>query len=308
MSDRGILIIGCGFTGAALAQRLAFKGEAVYGTTRTETQADVIRTRGAQAVMLDVSDLKPLKRLKGRVRAVVSLVPPKMDDSGGYTDAHGALVKELQGWKLDKLVYVSSTSVYGDRQGGRVDEHTPCTPDSPRGKARLEIETALLASDCPAIVVRPSGIYGRGRSQFERLIGGRVRLVAGGESLTNRIHVRDLAMIIDAAIERGQPGATYLASDEAPSRQVDVFNHLVETYEMPEPNHISLDEARIRMNRNVLAMVTGSKYIDASWTREQLGVTLRFPDYRRGLAEIWRHDSPALTESARAVHLTRSSS
>ena len=91
MSDRGILIIGCGFTGAVLAQRLAFKGEAVYGTTRTETQADVIRTRGAQAVMLDVSDLKPLKRLKGRVRAVVSLVPPKMDDSGGYTDAHGAL-------------------------------------------------------------------------------------------------------------------------------------------------------------------------------------------------------------------------
>lgn len=294
MTGRGVLIIGCGFTGAILAQRIAFQGEAVYGTTRTEAQADVIRTRGAQAVMFDVSDLTPLKRLKGRVRAVVSLVPPAMNADGTYTDAHQALAAELAGWDLDALVYVSSTSVYGDRQGGRVDEHTVCTPDSPRGAARLEIEQRLLASDCPAMVVRPSGIYGRTRSQFDRLLKGRVRLVAGGASLTNRIHVRDLAMIIDAAIHRGTPGETYLASDESPSRQVDVFEHLVSTYDMPPPKHISLDEARIRMNANVLAMVMGSKYIDASWTREALGVTLRFPDYISGLAEIWRHDGPEL--------------
>ncbi|MGB0588761.1 MAG: NAD-dependent epimerase/dehydratase family protein [Myxococcota bacterium] len=300
MANSGMLIVGCGFTGRLLAQQRAFEGHAVYGTSRTEEGANVIRTRGANAVVMNAPDFKAIDRIKGKVKALVTMMPPIMARDGSYTDHNAALMAHVRDWGLEAVVYVSSTSVYGDKQGAVVDEATPCTPDSPRGTARLEIEQQVLESGLPAMVVRPAGIYGRFRSQFDRFAGRRTRLIDGGQSYTNRIHVRDLAAIIAAACERGERGAIYLGTDARPSVQAEVAAHIVETYGLPAPAELSLAEARVRLSRDVLAMIMGSKQLDGSKTLERLGVTLRFPDYVAGLAEIWRFDEPAIRAAVAA--------
>ena len=294
MSSKGTLIVGCGFTGRVLAQQIAFSGRAAYGTSRSEAGASVIRTRGASAVIMEAPDFRPLAPLKGKVDALVTMMPPVMAKDGSYTDHNEALLHHVQSWGLRAIVYVSSTSVYGDHGGARVDESTPCNPDSPRGRARLEIEERILSSGLPTMVVRPSGIYGRFRSQFDRFAGRRTRLIDGGKAYTNRIHVRDLATIIEAALDRGVPGSVYLASDERPAIQAEVARHIVETYGMPAPAELSLNEARIRLSKDVFAMIMGSKQLDGTKTLDALGVSLRFPDYVSGLEAIWRFDEPTI--------------
>ncbi|MDP6945215.1 MAG: hypothetical protein QF464_13790, partial [Myxococcota bacterium] len=129
---------------------------------------------------------------------------------------------------------------------------------------------------------------------------GRTRLVDGGQAYTNRIHVRDLAAILEAACDRGKPGSVYLGTDARPATQAEVAEHIVETFGLPAPARLSLEEARVRMSRDVMAMITGSKRLDGSWTRSELGVTLRFEDFEAGLAEIWRFDAPAIQAAAAA--------
>ena len=301
MGNMGTLIVGCGFTGKILAQEIAFSGHAAYGTARTEAGANVIRTRGANAVVMDAPDFRPIDRMKGKVDALVTMMPPQMERGGGYIDHTKALLSHVEDWGLRSFVYVSSTSVYGDQGGARADEDTECRPDSPRGRARLEIEAQVLESSLPAMVVRPAGIYGRFRSQFDRLAGRRTRLIDGGQSYTNRIHVRDLATIIRAACERGEAGSIYLGTDARPALQAEVAQHIVDTYGLPEPAHLSLAEARVRLSKDVFAMIMGSKQLDGSRTLKQLGVTLRFPDYVAGLAEIWRFDGPAIKAAVAAA-------
>ncbi|MCA9518179.1 MAG: SDR family oxidoreductase [Myxococcales bacterium] len=299
--DKHVLIFGCGFTGTVLAQRLAFRGIPVVGTTRSEARASVIRTRGAQPVLFDTAapNWDVLAAWRGRVRALVHMVPPTMADAGAGSDAYDDVTAELlervEGWGLEALVYVSSTSVYGDHGGDVVTEATPCAPDSPRGRARREIEERVLGNGAvPATVVRPSGIYGPGRSQLHRMAAGRYRLIGEGEAITNRIHVADLAAIVDGALTRGEAGAVYLASDATPVTQREVAEHVTATYGLPAPPRMSLAEARVRLTKDVLAMMTSSKRLDASATLAALGVRLRYPSYREGLADVWLRERAAI--------------
>ncbi len=293
--DRTILILGCGFTGSVLAQRLAFAGRPVVGTTRSVEQASVIKSRGAEPILFDVRDgLQPLRRLRGKVGAVVSCIPPEVERDGSYRDATADLLQHFGPEGLDAFVYVSSTSVYGDQGGAVVTEDTPCTPTSPRGQARLEIEQQVLDAGAGSRVVRPAGIYGWGRSLLHRMAAGRHRMVGGGGAITNRVHVHDLAAILEAAIDRGRAGTVYLASDARPAPQREVAQHICDTYGLPWPQELSEAEARVRMTPSVFEMVTGSKRIDGSRTLEELGVTLRFPDYASGLANVWRSEGPEI--------------
>lgn len=299
MIDRGraVLILGCGFTGTELAQRLAFSGRPVFGTTRSPARVSIIRTRGAQPIVFDGRDTTPLKQIRGRVGAVVDCIPPRSGDNDD--DPTERLVEFFADEPIARFVYVSSTSVYGDKGGQRVTETTACTPDSPRGRRRLAAEERLLASRLPAVVVRAAGIYGPGRSFLHRLASGRTRLITDAEAYLNRIHVADLAALLEAAIDRGENGAIYLAADGTPATQRELVRFAVDSLGLPEPPHISSAEARIRYGQDGWRLLTSSKRLEPRWTLEQLGVALRYPDYRAGFADI-RRQEPDLGEVAPA--------
>jgi nucleoside-diphosphate-sugar epimerase len=254
----------------------------------------VIRSRGAKPLLLDTTDLSALDRVRGRVEAVVSCIPPRRREDGSFEDRHQEILDRVASEHLRAFVYVSSTSVYGDQGGATVTEQTPCTPDSPRGAARLRVEQTVLESGLPAMVVRPSGIYGPGRSQLHRIAAGRYRLVGEGAAVTNRIHVRDLTAILSAALKRGEPGQVYLASDAQPVSQREVADWIVQRWDLPAPVMMPMAEAKIRLGVDVFRMITASKRLDASRTLNALGVTLHHPDYRHGLEAIWRREGPAI--------------
>ncbi len=294
MKQKAVLILGCGYLGKMVAQKLAFAGRYVIGTARREAELQVIRTRGAEAVHVEGGDLGALERYRGRIHAVIQTIPPAADRP------EGPLIAQLHAWGVARAVYVSSTAVYGDRQGATVTELTPPAPDTPRAALRVAAEEAWLGGSIPACVVRPAGIYGPGRSLLHRLAARNHRVVAGTEATpTNRIHVSDLVAVTLAALE-ASPQQVFLGADGAPAPTAEVVAWAAERFGLPSSGTMAMDEARVRLDRETLAMFTHSRRVDPAWTLSTLRVRLQFPDYRAGLEAVWLRERQQLLAAAAA--------
>lgn len=286
--SEAVLILGCGFLGQTLAQKLAFRGVPVVGTARGEPQLGIIRTRGATPFKLEgdpATVQRALDRLPLRPGRVLMAIPP---DAG--LDA--PLAEKVGAWGLPagRVLYVSSTSVWGDQGGADVVEATPVHPETDKARQRLAAEAIWQAIG--ASVIRPAGIYGPGRSLLHRLAARRYRLIEDGGAVTNRIHVSDLAQLCEASWQR--PQGLWMGSDLTPVPQAEVAQWCVRELGLPAPAPISMAEARVRMDRETLSMFSQSKRLRPEATLEALGVTLRFPSYREGFSDIWRREKAAL--------------
>ncbi len=288
---KAVLILGCGYLGKMVAQKLCFGGRFVVGTARRDPELQVIRTRGAEAVFFDGRDLSGLERYRGRIEAVIQSVPPSAEAP------EGPLIAQLHAWGATRAVYVSSTAVYGDRGGEVVTEETPTNPDTPRAQLRRAAEEAWLGGPIPASVVRPAGIYGPTRSLLHRLAARSYRVIEGTEAtLTNRIHVSDLVAIVVGALA-ARPGQVFLGADGAPAPTAEVAAWCVGELGLPAPTTMPMAEARVRMDRDTLAMFTHGKRVDPAQTLATLGVRLQFPDYKAGLRSIWLREQAALRQA-----------
>ncbi len=292
-----LLILGCGFLGLVLAQKVSFKGVPVIGTARGEPHLSVIKTRGATAVRFEggpsiEADLSALDRTSGPVGKVVMSIPPE-------AGLDAVLAERVKSWGLapGRTLYISSTSVYGDHDGAEVTEATPPMPATDKAKARLAAEATWQAIG--ASVIRPAGIYGPGRSLLHRIAAGKHRLIDGGQTITNRIHVADLATLCEAALKT-TPGV-YLGADLAPTTQVEVANWATTELGLPAATPMSMAEAKVRMDKDTLAMFSQSKRLNPAATLAKLGVTLRYPTYREGFRDVWMRDKAALTALAASV-------
>ncbi len=280
----GVLILGCGFLGQVLAQRLTFKGIPVIGTARGEPQLGIIRTRGAQPLPFG-GDLSSLDKLTLKIDRVVMSIPPE-------AGLDRALSERVASWGVapGRSLYISSTSVYGDRGGDDTDETTPVNPQTPKAEARVEAER--IWQGVGASVIRPAGIYGPGRSLLHRIAMGKYRQVGDGQAIVNRIHVTDLAALCEKSL--AAPQGTWLGADLTPSPHTDVIVWACETFGLPVPPTMSMGEARIRMDRDTLAMFSQSKRLRAEHTLATLGVKLRYPSYREGFRDVWMRDKAQL--------------
>lgn len=280
----GVLILGCGFLGQVLAQRLTFKGVPVIGTARGEPQLGIIRTRGAQPLPFS-GELAALDKLTLKVDRVVMSIPPE----AGLDEA---LAERVASWGVapGKALYVSSTSVYGDRGGADTDEATPVNPQTP--KAQMRVEAERIWQKVGASVIRPAGIYGPGRSLLHRIAAGKYRQVGDGQAIVNRIHVNDLAALCEKSL--GAPQGTWLGADLAPTPHAEVITWLCETFGLPMPPVMPLAEARIRMDKETLSMFSQSKRLRPEATLSTLGVKLRYPSYREGFKDVWTRDKAQL--------------
>ena len=277
-----LLSLGHGYSAQALARRLLDDGWRVLGTTRSPEKAAEIRATGAEAVLWPPADPEAL------VAEATHLLASAAPDAGGDPVLRhcGAAIRAAAP-RIAWAGYLSTTAVYGDRQGGVVDEGSECRPSTARGCWRLEAERAWGATGLPLHVFRLAGIYGPGRGPFEKRRAGRAQRVVKPGQVFSRIHVEDIAAVLAASIERpAQPPypALYNVCDDEAAPPEDVIAHAARLLGLPVPPAVPFEAAELSaMARSFYAE---SKRVANRRIREELGVRLRYPTYREGLAAL----------------------
>jgi nucleoside-diphosphate-sugar epimerase len=231
------LIVGCGYLGERLAARWLAEGARVWGMVRTPARVARLTTAGVEPIMADVASAMPLPPLP-EVDTVVWSVGFDRTSGQTYRDVHVEGLRRL----LDaltgrpRLIFVSSTGVWGKVDGLRVDETTPAHPDREAGRVLLEAERLLGAHNRgPGTVLRLAGIYGPGRlPRVEDLRAGRP-LSADPDSWLNLIHVDDAATVVMAVAARALPGPLYVVSDGHPVLRREFYGHLATLIGSPPP-------------------------------------------------------------------------
>ena len=270
-----LLSLGHGYSADALARVLIPQGWSVIGTTRRAEKADRMRARGIEPLLWP-GDLGP-----ALARATHLLVSAGPDASG---DPFLADWPELAQARVEWVGYLSTTGVYGDHQGGWVDEATPRTPAGARGAYRVLAETQWQETGLPVHVFRLAGIYGPGRGPFEKVRDGTARRIIKPGQYFSRTHVDDIAQVLAASIARPNPGAAYNVCDDEPAPPEDVLSHAAALLGLPEPPAIDFDQAE--MTPMARSFYSESKRVRNDRIKDELGVRLLYPTYREGLAAL----------------------
>lgn len=281
-----LFAFGLGFTAQALAERLAAKGWQVAGTARDVGKIGQLAARGYEVAQFsgEAGNAALPAALQGATHLLHS-IPPGPDADlvlAHYRDQIAALPS------LEWIGYLSTVGVYGDQEGRWVDESTPLKPNSARTEARVEAEQAWLAFGeavgVPVHVFRLAGIYGPGRSVFDKLREGTARRVRKDGQVFSRIHVEDIAGVLEASIARPCAGAVYNVADDEPAAPGDVVAYAANLIGVEPPPEVAFAEADLTpMARS---FYEGSRRIANARIKSELGVTLRYPTYREGLASL----------------------
>lgn len=289
-----LFCFGLGYSAAHLARRLSARGFEIAGTTRA---LDTGRARlapfadaGSEAWSLVAFDGQaPLaaaeRALAGTTHLLLSIRPEPHGDP--VLRWHAALLDAIPRTQLRWIGYLSTTGVYGDHGGAWVSEDSPRRPTKARTERRVIAEDAWLARG--ARVFRLAGIYGPGRSALERVERGAARRVIKPGKFFNRIHVEDIAAVLEASIEhdaalaaRPELGRAYNVADGHPSSSAALIAHAAELLGVEAPPEVAFEDAE--MSKMARSFWTDNLRIDNTRIREELGVALRYPDYRAGLA------------------------
>jgi len=278
--DKRLLCFGFGFSARALAARLVPEGWHIVGTTRDADKMPAIAASGVEPVLWPGT-------------AVHDLVAefPNILLSAGPTAQGDPVLAELRDTfaqaapHLRWLGYLSTTGVYGDHQGGWVDEQSALTPATKRGQARVTAEAAWQAiPGLPLHIFRLAGIYGPGRGPFAKVRSGTARRIIKQGQVFSRIHVDDIASGLDLSLATPQPGAVYNMCDDDPAPPQDVIGHAAQLLGLPVPPAIPFEEADLTpMARSFYAE---SKRVRNDHLKQSLGWAPLYPDYRSGLAAM----------------------
>ncbi|NFV82152.1 SDR family oxidoreductase [Magnetospirillum aberrantis] len=277
MSGR-FFLFGLGFSGRVIARALMAAGWRVAGTTRSGEAADL---PGIEVFAFDRDHPLPQDALDG-VTAVLSSVPP---------DSDGDPVLDLCGDRLRAVApawagYLSTTGIYGDCGGALVSEDTAPNPTLDRSRRRLAAEQAWQASGLPVHVFRLAGIYGPGRSAIDSVRAGTARRIVKPGQVFSRIHVDDIAQTVLASLASPNPGAAYNVCDDDPAPPQDVIAHACALLGIDAPPEIPWEQAKATLSPMALSFYADNKRVSNRRIKQELAVSLRYPDYRAGLAAI----------------------
>ena len=283
--EKTLLSIGHGFSARALAARLVPQGWRIVGTTRSPDKADAIADTGVEPVVWPGADLGAL--IAQFPNVLVSAGPDSAGDPvlNAVEDAVIRAAPDLR-W----VGYLSTTGVYGDHDGNWVDEDTPLTPSTKRGRARVTAEARWQAiPDLPLHIFRLAGIYGPGRGPFAKVRAGTARRIIKQGQVFSRIHVEDIAQALELSLQRPDPGAIYNLCDDDPAPPQDVIAHAAELLGLPVPPAIPFDQAD--MTPMARSFYAESKKVRNDRIKQALGWAPQFPTYRAGLAALLAQDS-----------------
>ncbi|MGB2202326.1 MAG: SDR family oxidoreductase [Pseudooceanicola atlanticus] len=274
-----LLSLGHGFSARALSELLLPQGWVIHGTTRSADKAEALKQEGIvpHAFPGDLSG--PLEE------ATHLLISAGPDAEGDPMLRHLKDDITRIAPRLEWAGYLSTTGVYGNHDGGWVDEDTPLTPSTRRGKWRVAAEAEWQAiPDLPLHIFRLAGIYGPGRGPFSKVRNGTARRIIKPGQVFSRIHVEDIAQILAGSIARPDPGAIYNMCDDDPAPPQDVIAHAAELLGQPLPPEEDFETAE--MTPMARSFYAESKRVNNDKIKTDLGVRLIYPTYREGLAAL----------------------
>jgi nucleoside-diphosphate-sugar epimerase len=282
-----VLIIGCGYVGTALANRLGTLGHEVWALRRSRSFAESASASGIKFLQADITRAETLSSLPSLYDWVVNCVSASHGGVEAYRATYVDGMRTLLEWLREtaplKLVYTSSTGVYGQTDGSAVDEGSPTAPEAETARVLVEAEEVLLEAarrdGFPGVVLRVAGIYGPGRGFWlKQFLNGEACIEGEGERVLNSIHLEDVVGSIVVALERGTPGWIYNAVDDRPSTQLEVFQWLSQCLNKPLPPRAApgADPARKRG--------LTSKRVSNRRLRTELGYRFRYPTFKEGYA------------------------
>ena len=256
---------------------------------RTEAQAGRIALLGATPLRCDLDLPATLGVLTGVADLVLHLAPP--GESGERDQRSANLIAALAPRPPERLVYISTSGVYGDCGGARVDEDRPVAPQTVRAARRVDAERALLAwgghGGVAVSVLRVPGIYAAERLPLAQLKGGAPVLRAEDDVYTNHIHADDLAAICPIALARGVAGRVYNANDDGEIKMGDYFDLVADRASLPRPPRISRAAAEAgAISEGLLSFMRESRRLVNTRIKTELGVTLRYPSVREGVPPV----------------------
>lgn len=281
-----LLVLGHGYSAGFLTRLLAPQGWTVVGTSRD----DGSRVAAAGALPLRWPGDEPALAAEiARADAILVSAAPDGGRDPALRDFGKALAAAPARW----IGYLSTTGVYGDRQGDWVDEDSALTPTTRRGaeRAAAEAEWQALARahGLPLHVFRLAGIYGPGRGPFEKIRSGTARRIIKPGQVFSRIHAEDIAQVLAASIARPDPGAIYNVCDDDPAPPQDVLAHAAGLLGLPPPP--AEDFASAAMTPMARSFYAESKRVSNDRIKRDLGIRLIHPDYRSGLAALLRQET-----------------
>ena len=274
-----LLSFGHGFSARALS-RILPNDWTVYGTTRTEQKADALRAKGIKPIVWPGEALDTA--LKEATHLLISAGPSEQGDP-----VLSSLKDEIETLspRLEWAGYLSTTGVYGNHQGDWVDETTALTPATKRGQLRVSAEAEWQSiPELPLHIFRLAGIYGPGRGPFAKVRNGTARRIIKQGQVFSRIHVEDIAQVLWASITRPNIGAVYNLCDNDPAPPEDVIEYAAQLLGAPVPPAIDYETAE--MTPMARSFYAESKKVSNKRIKTELGVELKYPDYKTGLRAL----------------------
>jgi nucleoside-diphosphate-sugar epimerase len=284
-----ILIVGCGDVARRTLPRLLGRYR-VFALLRDPAQCAWWRQAGATPLLADLDRADSLKRIAGLADLVLHFAPPPNAPVDTRT---GRLLAALgKGKSLpQRLVYISTSGVYGDCAGARIDETRALHPGTARAVRRVDAERRLRRfgrqRGVVVSILRAPGIYAADRLPIERLRQGTPALCATDDVFTNHIHADDLAMLACAALRYGRPNRAYNATDDSAMKMGDYFDLVADRFGLPRAPRLSRAEAGLALSPLQLSFLSESRRLVNQRIKKELRAKLRYPHVEDGIEAAW---------------------
>ena len=293
-----ILIAGCGDIALRVA-RLLSPGARLYGLVRNPAYSTKLREVGIVPLLGDLDDRHSLQRVAGLANTVLYFAPPPAAErtpsaliSTSVTDTRTRhLLAALSHGKLpQRLIYISTSGVYGDCKGELVDETRGTHAKNARAKLRVDAEKQIRRwarrNGVHASILRVPGIYAADRLPVERLKKGTPAIVEAEDGYTNHIHADDLARCVVAALQHAQPNRIYHTVDDSQMKMGAYFDAVAKAFDLPPAPRVTRDEAQKVLSPVLLSFMNESRRLSNKRMKQELKVVLRYPTVAHALKEI----------------------
>ena len=282
MKKRRLLIVGCGDVVRRALPVLTRRWQ-VVALVRAVDPA--LRAQGVKQIRGDLDQPASLRRLAGIADAVLHSAPPPGEGADDPRTKHLLATLARARSLPRRLVYISTSGVYGPCGGAVVQETRPCAAGTARARRRVAAESLLRRANLRVSILRAPGIYAADRLPLERVRRGDPVLLAAEDSYTNHIHATDLAAACVAALERGGANRIYNISDDSDLRMGDWFDKLADAFALPRPPRVTRAAAQTRLSPVLLSFMNESRRLANTRMKRELKLKLRYPTVDDGIAD-----------------------